>query len=230
MRMTVRQLILVSLPLFLGVIPVLAGQNTTTQALFEDASRVDSMIKQITPDRLEELRRRAQSEAEPRNWYDLGAALLLTGDWEGAVEPLQRAASAADRRVDEPAAYNLGVAYGLGGQPINARAGQSSRDRRRRILLQAQAAFRRVLRGNPEAEDARWNLEVVDRWLEQLGGGAGGGGGGGGTGGGGGGDGQPMTRAEADRLLDAVAAEERRVQEDRLERNRQRDPVAERNW
>lgn len=229
MQLTVRQLILVSLPLVLVVIPVLAGQETPTQALFEDASRVDSMIKQITPDRLEELRRRAQNEAEPRNWYDLGAALLLTGDWEGAVEPLQRAASAADRRVDEPAAYNLGVAYGLGGQPDNARAGQSASDGRREILLQAQEAFRRVLRGNPDAEDARWNLEVVDRWLEQLGG-AGGSGGGGGTGGGAGGDGQPMTRAEADRLLDAVAAEERRVQEERLERNRARDPVAERNW
>ncbi|MFQ5530720.1 MAG: hypothetical protein ACE5FP_10305, partial [Gemmatimonadota bacterium] len=44
------------------------------------------------------------------------------------------------------------------------------------------------------------------------------------------GDDRPMTRAEADRLLDAAAAEERRVQEERLERNRSRDPVAERNW
>ena len=222
------RLLLVSLPLLVVVIPSMASQETPTGALFEDASRADSLIRQITPDFLEELRRRAQSEAQPRNWYDLGAALLLTGDWEGAVEPLQRAAAAADQNVDEPSAYNLGVAYGLGGQPDDGGASQSTADTRRGSLLQAQEAFRRVLRENPDAEDARWNLEVVDRWLEQLGGG--GGGGGGGDGGGSGGDDQPMTRAEADRLLDSVAAEERRVQEERLERNRSRDPVAERNW
>lgn len=215
-----------TLLLFLLAQPARAGQESPTQSLFEDAFRVDSLVRQITPDRLEDLRRTAQREADPRNWYDLGAALLLTGDWEGAVEPLQRAAAAADRRVDEPSAYNLGVAYGLGGQPGESLARQSTSDMRRSSLLQAREAFRRVLRENPDADDARWNLEVVDRWLQQLGGA----GGGGGDGGGGGGDDQPMSQAEADRLLDAAAAEERRVQEDRLERNRSRDPVAERNW
>lgn len=218
-------LMCVSIPILLLVPGIRAAQEAPTLALFEDASRADSLMQQITPDRLENFRQTAQRKSDPRNWYDLGAALLLTGDWEGAVEPLQRAAAAADRRVDEPSAYNLGVAYGLGGQP-GAEAGKSTSDMRRSSLLQAREAFRRVLRENPGAEDARWNLEVVDRWLQQLGGAGGGGGGSEG----GGGDDQPMTRAEADRLLDAAAAEERRVQEERLERNRSRDPVAERNW
>ncbi len=217
------------LALLLAIDSGRAAQESPSESLFEDALRVDSLVQQLTPDRLEELRRRAQSDGDPRDWYDLGSALLLMGDWEGAVEPLQRAASAADEHVDESSGYNLGVAYGLGGRPGNAGAGESTNDARRTTLLQARESFRRVLRENPKAEDARWNLEVVNRWLEQLGG-AGGGGGGGGAGGGGAGDGQPMTRAEADRLLDAVAAEERRVQEERLERNRSRDPVAERNW
>jgi tetratricopeptide (TPR) repeat protein len=221
-------LILGTLGVFLFMHPAWAWQEAPRQDVFEDGLRADSLMRQITPDRLEDFRQKAQREAEPRNWYDLGSALLLTGDWEGAVEPLQRAAAAADRRVDEPSAYNLGVAYGLGGRPEEGSTGQGTTgDMRRASLVQAREAFRRVLRENPGANDARWNLEVVDRWLEQLGGA---GGGGGGDGGGGGGDDRPMTRAEADQLLDAVAAEERRVQEDRLERNRSRDPVAERNW
>jgi hypothetical protein len=88
-----------------------------------------------------------------------------------------------------------------------------------------------VLREDPGAEDARWNLEVVDRWLKRLGG-AGGGGDGGGNGGDGDGGDAPreMTPEEVQRLLDAAASEERRVQEERFQRSRSRDPVAERNW
>jgi len=99
-------------------------------------------------------------------------------------------------------------------------------------LLQARDAFRRVLRQNPGADDARWNLEVVDRWLRQLGGAGGGddGTGSGGEGGEGGDRSREMTPEEVQRLLDAAAAEERRVQEDRFQRSRSRDPVAERNW
>jgi hypothetical protein len=95
-----------------------------------------------------------------------------------------------------------------------------------------------VLRENPAAEDARWNLELVERWLESddaSGGGSGDGGGGGGEAAGGpqsgGGTGNaPMTPEEARRLLDAAAGQEREVQSRRLERNRNRDPRLEKNW
>ena len=97
-------LIIGTLGVFLFMHPAWALQETPRQDVFEDALRADSLMRQITPDRLEAFRQKAQRESEPRNWYDLGSALLLTGDWEGAVEPLQRAAAAADRRVDEPSA------------------------------------------------------------------------------------------------------------------------------
>lgn len=210
---------------FLAAVSAHAAQQSAAEGLFQDGARVDSLLRAITPDQLEAFRRSAAREGKPRNWYDLGAALLLTGDWEGAVEPLQRATRAPDGRVDEPSAYNLGVAYGLGGRPGPGGV-DGGVEARRGALVQAREAFRAVLRANPAAEDARWNLEVIDTWLEQIGGAGGGEGGGGGSEGGN----DTMTQAQADQLLDAAAAEERRVQEDRLERNRSRDPVADRNW
>ena len=204
---------------------------------FADSARVDSLRARLSPDRIEEYRRRAADDDDPRRWYDLGAILLLAGDWEGAIEPLERVVAGADPDVDASASYNLGVAHGVGGRPPDsdiARAlgsGGATEGARRAGLIRARDAFRRVLRENPGAEDARWNLEVVDRWLQRLGG-AGGGGDGGGNGGDGDGGDAPreMTPEEVQRLLDAAASEERRVQEERFQRSRSRDPVAERNW
>lgn len=201
--------------------------------VFTDSARVDSLRERVSPDRVEEYRRRAAGEDDPRHWYDLGAILLLAGDWEGAIEPLERVVAGPESDVDESASYNLGVAHGVGGRPPESPgpAAEATAAARRAGLLRAQEAFRRVLRNDPEAEDARWNLEVVDHWLEQLGGDGGGGGGGNGGDGGEGGDARrEMTPEEVQRLLDAAASEERRVQEERFQRSRSRDPVAERNW
>jgi Ca-activated chloride channel family protein len=92
-----------------------------------------------------------------------------------------------------------------------------------------------VLRADPDSEDARWNLELVERWLEdEEQGGAPGEGEGGGQGAAGqeaGGEGgTQMTPEEAQRLLEAAADQEREVQARRLERNRERDPSLEKNW
>lgn len=206
--------------------------------VFADSARVDSLRAGVSPDRVEQYRRRAADDDDPRHWYDLGAILLLAGDWEGAVEPLERVVSGAESDVDASASYNLGVAHGIGGRPADSPAGrelptsEATSAARRAGLMQARDAFRRVLREDPAAEDARWNLEVVDRWLQQLGGGGGGGDGGGNGGDGGDGGDAPraMTPEEVQRLLDAAASEERRVQEERFQRSRSRDPVAERNW
>lgn len=202
-------------------------------ALYTDSLRVDSLRSVISPDRLESLRREAAGNQDPRSWYALGAALLLTGDWEGALEPLQRVVSSAPPGdAAESASYNLGVAQGVGGRPRGSTVpdGPSS-EMRRASLLRARDAFRRVLRLNPAADDARWNLEVVERWLEALGGGGGDGGGGQGEGERGP-EGEPreMTPEEVQRLLEAAASEERRVQQERFQDSRARDPAAERNW
>lgn len=201
--------------------------------VFTDSARVDSLQARVSPDRVEEYRRRAAGEGDPRHWYDLGAILLLAGDWEGAIEPLERVVTGPESDVAEAATYNLGVAHGVGGRPPESPgpAAEATSAARRAGLLRAREAFRGVLRDDPGAEDARWNLEVVDHWLEQLGGDGGGGGGGDGGDGGEGGDARrEMTPEEVQRLLDAAASEERRVQEERFQRSRSRDPVAERNW
>jgi hypothetical protein len=86
------------------------------------------------------------------------------------------------------------------------------------------------------AEDARWNLELVERWLEQEGDagssgeGAEAGAASDGTGPGEGSGGAPMTPEEARRLLEAAEGQEREVQARRLERNRERDPALDKNW
>lgn len=210
-----------------------SGAPQDASALYVDSLRVDSLRSGFSPDRLEALRRGAAGNEDPRSWYDLGAALLLAGDWEGALEPLQRAvAGAPSGGPAASASYNLGVAQAVGGRPRGSSATDGpSADVRRAALLRARDAFRRVLRMDAAADDARWNLEVVQQWLEELGGG--GGGGGGGQGGGEQGPaGEPreMTPEEVRRLLEAAASEERRVQQQRFQDSRDRDPVAERNW
>lgn len=216
----------------LHLVGAAAAQDVPAPPLYEDAGRVDSLRTAVGPERLSELRREAAGDGGLRAWYDLGAALLLSGDWEGAVEPLERvAAGAGNPEIDQSAMYNLGVANGIGARPREGqRADGPQADELRAGLTKARDAFRRVLRANPEAEDARWNLEVVNRWLERMGGSSGGPSGGGGGAQGDTGERREMTPEEVRRLLEAAASEERRVQEDRFQRSRARDPVAERNW
>lgn len=194
------------------------------------------------PEDLARLRARAEQEDRPRDWLALGAALLATGDWEGATAPLRRALESDAPEVREDAAYDLALAFAVSGRPeageggpSGPAAGAEGPEAVRERLLQARDGFRAVLRSDPGAEDARWNLELVDRWLRRESRGGGGGGGQGGAGAGGGAEGgearaAAMTDEEARRLLDAAAGAERAVQERRLERNRSRDPAAERNW
>jgi len=207
------------------------AQQASTGPLYADADRVDSLRAVFGPQRLAELRREAASDGRPHAWYDLGAALLLSGDWEGAVEPLERVVATERPGVEQSAMYNLGVAHGIGARP---REGQGANglqaDQVRTGLTRARDAFRRVLRADPEAEDARWNLEVVNQWLRRMGGSGGGQSSGGGGAQGDTGERREMTPEEVRRLLEAAASEERRVQEERFQRSRSRDPVAERNW
>jgi hypothetical protein len=153
-----------------------------------------------------------------------------------AREALRRAAPAENGTVERFARYNHGLA--------SAEAGRRDPDRpdeRRERLLEARDAFRAVLRRVPDDEDARWNLELVERWLRQQGsgGGSGSGAGGGPSSGEGsalpqGGDqaGAPLELGpeEAAALLDAAGEAESSVRDRLLGRARLRDPVVERNW
>jgi hypothetical protein len=189
----------------------------------------------MTADVLSGFRERTEDPGRPVDWFNLGAGLLLSGDWEGAVEPTQRALDSDDEKLEQVATYNLALARALAGRPPEL-GGELLFEERRPLLEQAWDGFRWVLRQDPESADARWNLELVSRWLEQEEDPADEGGGGGGGGGGGSADqtDTPSTRelsaAEAMDLLEVAAQQEKDVQGRRLERNRSRDPVVEKNW
>ncbi len=188
----------------------------------------------MTAEALAGFRQKSEDPGQPVDWFNLGAGLLLTGDWEGAVEPTQRALDTDDEDLERSATYNLALARALAGRPSEL-GGELLFEERRPFLEQAWDGFRWVLRQDPGAEDARWNLELVSRWLEQEedpqedGGGGGGGGSAAADQ-----TNTPSTRelsaAEALDLLDVAAEQEKDVQGRRLERNRSRDPVVERNW
>ncbi len=229
------------------------GRPAPSTRLWQPVPATAEAADLLEPETLFRLRARAEDEGSASDWLALGAVLLHAGDWEGATPPLRRALEISEPEVREDATYDLALAYAVSGHPESPvrnsapqpsgtdRAGESDvedggtpRDR----LTRARDGFRAVLREDPAAEDARWNLELVERWLESddaSGGGSGDGGGGGGQAAGGpqsGGDtgNAPMTPEEAQRLLDAAAGQEREVQARRLERNQGRDPRLEKNW
>jgi len=169
-------------------------------------------------------------KGKPRDWYNLGTALLESGDLEGSRAALQRSAESGDEDVELDGHYNLGLADARGGR-------QRSRPARERqgFLLAARDEFRDVLRNAPDDADARWNLELVERWLEEemerSGGGGGGGSQSGAAGGQGGGGAAPeLTPEQADSLLNAAGRAEEELQKEALRRGRYRDPVVEKDW
>jgi hypothetical protein len=225
-------------------IPVVSGPARSQEAVdqgaipieaFLEPGRVAELAGRFGPERLEALRRRADERGSPAAWYDLGAALLLRGDLEGATEPLRRATTAPDPAISGSALYDLGLVAALEGRPgapPEEAEGESDVEVRRRALLRARDHFRQVLRARPDHEDARWNLEVVERWLasETPRSAAGGGGDEGGRGGGGEEPRPALSAEEARSLLEQAAQLESEVQARRLERNRSRDPEVRRDW
>ena len=188
----------------------------------------------VSAESLAGFRERSEDPGRPVDWFNLGAGLLLTEDWEGALEPTQKALDTDEEELERAATYNLALARALAGRPPEL-GGELLFEERRPLLEQAWDGFRWVVRQNPEAADARWNLELVARWLEQQADARDDGGGGGG---GGSSDADQtnapstpeLSAAEALDLLDVAAEQEQDVQGRRLERNRSRDPVVEKNW
>ncbi len=188
----------------------------------------------VTAEALAGFRQRSEDPGRPVDWFNLGAGLLLAADWEGALEPTQRALDTDDEELERAATYNLALSRALAGRPPEL-GGELLFEERRPLLEQAWDGFRWVVRQSPEAADARWNLELVARWLEQEEDSQDDGGGGGG---GGSADADQtntpstpeLSAAEALDLLDVAAEQEQDVQGRRLERNRSRDPVVEKNW
>lgn len=227
------------------------ARGTGGSGLWQPAPGASESAGTSDPAEIARLRARAQADGGPEAWLAFGAALLHSGDWQGAVPPLRQALDSRDPEIREDAAYDLALAWAVAGSPGAPAPARGTRDddadrpdaselddpgTPRDRLLRARDGFRAVLRADPGSEDARWNLELVERWLENeeggesSGEGEGGGEGAGGQESGGGEGGAPMTPEEAQRLLEAAADQEREVQARRLERNRDRDPSLEKNW
>lgn len=179
----------------------------------------------------------AEDSDRPIDHYNYGTALLREGHAVEALEPLQRALASEREVVRLSGQYNFGLGAALGG-----RFGDVEAEAKRRALSSARDAFRDVLRARPEDEDARWNLELVDAWLEeeeQESGGQGsqggqaqspGGAGAGGAPAGGQGQDRMLSPEEAAALLEQAGEAEASIRDRVMGRNRFRDPVVEKNW
>lgn len=196
--------------------------------------------EQGAPDgQLARFQERAEGSGDPRDWYNLGTAYLAAERWPEARPELARAADEGGGKVRRFSRYNLGVANAMEGRPEGSPPEQERRER----LIAARDAFREVLREDPEDPSARWNLELVNRWLEEMSSGGGGanqdeedpqGGTSGSAGQQGpaepGGQAPSLSREEAERLLQQAAGAEDEVRDKTLRRGRLRDPIVQRNW
>ncbi|MBA3854299.1 MAG: hypothetical protein C0503_07775, partial [Gemmatimonas sp.] len=158
--------------------------------------------------------------------YNLGTALLATDSVDGAIDALERSLFTTDAALRTRARYNLGLAYLRRGLRVDG-------DARSAALTNARRAFRTVLLESPGDADAQWNYELALRAP---------------TGGGGGGGGSntpqpqggaappqqqsqgPMSKQQAEALLDAAAREERETQARRQRGNTPLRSAGQKDW
>ncbi|MFQ5680033.1 MAG: hypothetical protein ACE5HP_11320 [Gemmatimonadota bacterium] len=222
-----------------GLLLVFASGSPVPRPAIPQESQAPEMSREDL-EAVARYRKAAEGSEDPVDWYNFGTSLLRIQRWGAAREPLLR--SAGERKKDRLGTfprYNYGLATAEA-----ARKEARAPDARRERLLQAREAFRDVLRADPSDEDARWNLELIDRWLQERQQGGGGSGGGSGSSGGGAasqggrrsqapeGAGEPVQLGpgEAEALLSAAGRAEVSVRDRLLGRARLRDPVVEKNW
>lgn len=167
-----------------------------------------------------------EGDRRPVLLYNLGTALLAADSLDGAVDALERSLFTSDAALRTRARYNLGLAYLKRGLRLDG-------DARSAALSNARRAFRTVLLETPGDADAQWNYELALRAPQ-----------GGGGGGGGGGPPQqqqqqqqqqqpqsgPMSRQQAEALLDAAAREERETQARRQRGNTPLRSAGQKDW
>ena len=198
----------------LAVLLLLAmGQADSPRELYESGRYREALLAWRHADRV--------AGADAADAYGRASAAYRMGEFREAAASwavASRTVESADRATD--AWYNAGNARYRIAEGVDADPSNDSQP----YWDAAVAAYREALLLDPGDRDAKHNLELALRKREQSGGGGGGaGGGGGGEGGGGGGggrgiqppstggegDARPMTRSQAERLLDALAAQER---------------------
>jgi Ca-activated chloride channel family protein len=165
----------------------------------------------------------AAGDRRPLVLYNLGTALLAADSLDGAVDALERALLSRDAALRVRARYNLGLAYLRRGLRLDG-------DARSAALTNARRAFRTVLLETPGDPDAQWNYELALRAP---------------TGGGGGASSPqpqggasppphaaqgPMSKQQAEALLDAAAREERETQARRQRGNTPLRSAGQKDW
>jgi len=173
--------------------------------------------------------------------YNLGTALLRLGRYREAEQEFGQALSSVEPQLREPTLYNLGTRYLLEGRQGGASLGSRLDD--------AIAAYRQALRIDPHDAQAKWNLELALRERarqqqrrqeaqsreqgQEPQQGTGGGGGqpeaAGEHGQAGAEQPQPMTQAQAERILDAAEQDERDLARAKLHQGRPGSATA-RDW
>jgi Ca-activated chloride channel homolog len=157
-------------------------------------------------------------------WLNAGTALLAAGREEEASSVLGRAARSLDPDIRFRAAYNLGLlALQLAERDSAGRADH---------LADARARYREALLLRPDHHGAKWNLELAAAPPPPAGGGQAPRGSSSPQGGEGPATPPPsLTRAQAEQLLESIAAEERQTRQDLTRRTAQfRDPRRGRDW
>jgi tetratricopeptide (TPR) repeat protein len=170
--------------------------------------------------------------------YNLGTALLRLNRHDEARPHLEAAA-----RLRARAGLPVRAEYNAGHADLAPVAGKRvPQEQARERLMRSIARYRRALTIDPADADAKWNLELAQRLLRQQSGGGGGedekeneqpqGGGGQGPpspsspqpkpGEGAQGNDQPMSRAQAERILAGAEAREQDIQRQQLKRDQSR--------
>ncbi|MFV1987067.1 MAG: hypothetical protein ACC682_07285 [Gemmatimonadota bacterium] len=202
----------------------------------DEPASAESDAVSAESDAVSRYREAAESSDRPIDHYNLGTALLLEGQVADAQLPLQQALRSERETVRESGHYNYGLSTAFDG-----RFAQQDQTARRSAFIAARQSFREVLRTRPDDVDARWNLELVDRWLEEdeQSGGEGseggqadsqGGSGAGGAPAGDQGEDQMLSPEEAAALLDQAGDAEASIRDRVMGRNRFKEPVVEKNW
>lgn len=166
-----------------------------------------------------------RGERSPALHYNLGTALLRLGRYEEARQQLELATRAEGPDIRQRAHYNAG------NTDLEPAFAAPATEARREQLQRAVAAYRDALRLDPADADAKWNLELAERLLQQPTAGGGGGGGGGGpdqpspadpdpqpSPAEGGGARAELTPAQARELLQTAEQIERELQREKLRR------------
>ena len=195
-----------------AVVLLAMGRPEDPEDLYEEGRYEDALRVWRTADR--------SADADPADAYNRASAAYRLGRHrEAAASYAVAARTAAERERVEAGWYNAGNGRFRMAEEVEGESPQRSLP----YWDSAVAAYREALLRDPDDRDAKHNLELALRRRDEASGGSGGAtGGGGGQGGGAGGAGagaQPpssgtsgapgaLTRDQAERLLDALAAQE----------------------